>query len=211
MADLEVLPSNIGGKRMKSNVSMSTQKIVMAAMLTAIVVLFQFLGSFIKFGPFSISLVLVPIVIGAALCGIGVGAWLGLVFAAVVLYNDAGVFFAVSVPGTIITVVLKGVLCGISAGLVYKLLQSINKYLAVVISAFVCPVVNTGVFLICCRIFFMPLMLEWAKAANFGDDTLSYMILGLVGINFIIEMLINMILSPIIVRLLNARRITIAK
>ena len=43
------------------------------------------MGSFIRFGPFSISLVLIPIVIGAATCGIKIGAWLGLVFGAVVM------------------------------------------------------------------------------------------------------------------------------
>lgn len=45
----------------------------------------QFVGSAIRFGPFSISLVLIPIVLGAALYGWGMGCWLGLVFGAVVL------------------------------------------------------------------------------------------------------------------------------
>ena len=58
---------------MKNN----TKKIVMLGVLTAIVVVLQFLGSFIRFGPFSISLVLIPIVVGAALLGVGAGAWLG--------------------------------------------------------------------------------------------------------------------------------------
>ena len=49
--------------------AMSTKNLVMYAVLTAIVVVLQLLGAFIKFGPFSISLVLVPIVIGAALLG----------------------------------------------------------------------------------------------------------------------------------------------
>ena len=40
----------------------------------------QFVGSAIRFGPFSISLVLIPIVLGAALYGWGMGCWLGLVF-----------------------------------------------------------------------------------------------------------------------------------
>ena len=83
-------------------------KITGTAILTAVVVVLQLLGSFIHLGPFSISLVLVPIVIGAALYGWIAGAWLGLVFSIVVLLTDAGAFLAVSVPGTIITVVFKG-------------------------------------------------------------------------------------------------------
>ena len=47
-----------------------TENLVLGAILTAIVVVLQILGGFIKFGPFSVSLVLIPIVIGAAKCGV---------------------------------------------------------------------------------------------------------------------------------------------
>lgn len=42
------------------------KKMVGLAIFTAIVVVLQLLGSFIKVGSFSISLVLIPIVVGAA-------------------------------------------------------------------------------------------------------------------------------------------------
>ena len=45
----------------------NTQKIVGLGLFTAIVIGLQLMGSFIRFGTFSISLVLVPVVIGAAL------------------------------------------------------------------------------------------------------------------------------------------------
>ena len=53
------------------------RKLAGMALLTAVVVILQLLGSFIRFGPFSISLVLIPIVVGAALYGAGAGAWVG--------------------------------------------------------------------------------------------------------------------------------------
>lgn len=175
---------------------------VLAAILTAIVVVLQFLGAFIKIGPFSISAVLVPIVIGAATCGISVGAWLGFVFGVVVLLSgDAALFLAANVPGTIITVLAKGTLCGLGAGLVFKALSKKNMYLAVILAAIVCPVVNTGVFLIGCLLFFMETVTQWAGGTNVGQ----YMIAGLVGFNFLIEMAVNIVLSPIIVRLINIR------
>lgn len=93
---------------------MSTQSLVLCAIMTALVIILQFMGAFIKLGTFSISLVLVPIVIGAAICGVGAGAWLGFVFGIVVLLSgDAAAFLAVSVPGTIITVLAKGTACGL--------------------------------------------------------------------------------------------------
>ena len=66
-----------------------TANMVMCAILIALVVVLQSMGSFIRFGPFSISLVLVPIVIGAAICGKWVGALLGFVFSLIVLFFDS--------------------------------------------------------------------------------------------------------------------------
>lgn len=184
-----------------------TRKLVLSAILTALVVVLQLMGSFIRFGKFSVSLVLVPIVIGIATCGTGIGAWLGLVFGVAVLVSgDAATFLAIDPIGTVITVIVKGVLCGLIAGLVYKLFEKKNRYLAVVSSAIVCPIVNTGVFLLGCVIFFLPSISEWAVANDYGTNIAKYMIFMLVGGNFIFEMLTNILLSPIIVRLLNIRK-----
>lgn len=180
-----------------------TESLVLGAILTAIVIVLQLLGGFIKFGPFSISLVLIPIVIGAAKCGIKIGTWLGFVFGAVVLLNgDATAFFAVNVFGTVLTVLLKGAACGSAAGLTYKLLEKYNKYAAVVAAAVVCPVVNTGVFLIGCLLFFLDTIKAWGAGLGF-TNTVSYMFLVLVGGNFLFELATNMILSPVILRILN--------
>ena len=105
-----------------------TKKIVGVGLFTAIVVVLQLLGSFIKFGTFSISLVLIPIIVGAALYGIGAGAWLGLVFGVTVLLSgDAAAFLAVNPVGTVITVLLKGALAGLCAGAVYTLIEKKNS------------------------------------------------------------------------------------
>lgn len=180
-----------------------TENLVLGAILTAIVVVLQILGGFIKFGPFSVSLVLIPIVIGAAKCGVKIGTWLGLVFGTVVLLNgDATAFFAVNVFGTVLTVLLKGAACGFAAGLTYKLLAKYNKYAAVVAAAVVCPLVNTGVFLLGCLLFFLDTIKAWG--ANLGfTNTVSYVFLSMVGGNFLFELASNMILSPVILRILN--------
>ncbi len=188
---------------MKKNVS--TKTMVLTAVLTAIVIVLQLLGASIKFGPFSISLVLLPIVIGAATCGIGAGAWLGLVFGAVVLMTDAGAFLAINVPGTVITVMVKGILCGTMAGVVYGLVSRLNRYLAVAAAALICPVVNTGIFLLGCLAFFMEAVTGWAAAAGLGGNVGQYMLVGLVGVNFLFELGTNIILSPVIVRLLQIK------
>lgn len=189
-------------KTMKKDMQMN---LAMGAILTAIVIVFQLLGSFIKLGPFSVSLVLVPIIVGAAVCNPKISTWLGFVFGVVVLFMDAGAFFAISIPGTIATVLVKGSACGLVAGLVYKLVSGKNKYVAVVLSAIACPIVNTGIFLIGCRLFFFETIKEWGAGAGY-ENAFTYMLLGLVGANFLFEMATNIILCPVIVRILNIKR-----
>ena len=178
-------------------------KLVGVALFTAIVVVLQYLGSFIKFGPFSISLVLVPIVIGAALYGRTAGAWLGFVFSVVVLLQpDTALFYQANFAGTIITVLLKGTLAGLLAGVVYKALEKKNVTLAVIAAAVTCPVVNTGLFLLGSVVFFMDTIKTWAA----GTNVFVFMIVGLVGFNFLFELAVNMLLSPVIVRLIEQGR-----
>ena len=93
-------------------------------------------------------------------------------------------------------------LAGLLSGLVYKALENKNRTLAVAVAAVVCPVVNTGVFLIGCLLFFMETIGGWADAMGFGANVGQYMIVGLVGANFIFELLFNVVLSPVVVRLI---------
>lgn len=183
--------------------SVHTQKLVMLALLTAIVAVLAYYGGFIKIGGLaSISLTLIPVVIGATLYGPLAGAWLGAVSAVMFFATpDAAFWLGLSVHGTIITVIVKGILAGLCAGLVYKLLDKINKYLAVVVSAIVCPVVNTGIFLLGSLVFFMDTVAGGAGAE--GISVGMYLIVFFVGLNFVFELIANIAVSPAIVRLLD--------
>ena len=179
-----------------------TRTLTGVALFTAIVVILQLVGAFIRFGPFSISLVLVPIVVGAALYGAGAGAWLGLVFGLVVLLSgDAAAFLAVNPFGTIVTVLAKGALAGWCAGAVYHWLEDKNRYLAVIAAAIVCPVVNTGIFLLGCKLFFMETINGWAQSAGYPNAG-AFIILGMIGLNFLVEMGTDIVLSPVVLRLI---------
>ena len=186
----------------------NTKQLVLTSILTALVVILQYFALFMRGQMvFSFSFVLIPIVIGAATCGISSAAWLGFVFGLVVLISgDANPFLVLNAPGTIFTVLAKGVLCGLVAAWTYRGLEKCNRYLAVVAAAIVCPLVNTGVFLLGCLMFFMDALREWAVGFGFGDAVYTYMFVGLIGINFIFEMISNIALSPLVVRLLNIRK-----
>lgn len=176
-----------------------TQKVVGLGLFTAIIVVLQLVASTIKFGPFSITLVLAPIVIGSALYGTGAGAWLGLVFGASVLISgDAAAFLPINAVGTVITVLLKGLAAGLAAGAVYRAIESKNKTIAVIASGIICPIVNTGIFIAGCYLFFR----EWLVSV-FGTTGFVTVFSGLVSINFVIELTINMLLASVIVRIID--------
>ena len=178
-------------------------KMVLGAMLTALVVVLQLAGSFVKFGVFSVSLVLIPIAIGAIACGPAIGAWLGFVFGMVVLLSgDAAWFMGFSPAGTVITVLLKGSLAGLTAGLVYKLVSKFNSYVAAIAAAIVCPVVNSGIFALGCYAFFLKDLAPVASGEGYSTTT-AYIFLFLIGGNFIFELLLNTVLSPVVGTLVN--------
>ncbi len=187
---------------MKTN----TKKIVGIGLFTAIVVVLQMVASTIKLGTFSITLVLAPMIIGAALYGVGAGAWLGLVFGVTVLISgDAGTFLAINPVGTVITVLAKGTLAGLAAAGVYKLIEKKNNLVAVIAAGIACPLVNTGVFLIGCCLFFLPTIQGWATAAGI-ENAGVYMVTSFVGLNFLVELAVNMVLATTIVKVIDIGR-----
>ena len=181
------------------------QRLVLLALLSAMVAVLAYFGGFIRIGGLaSISLTLIPVVIGSALCGPLAGAWLGGVAGAIFFTTaDAPFWLGLSVFGTIVTVMIKGILSGFCAGLVYKLLEKTNRYFAILVSAIVCPVVNTGIFLLGCLVFFMDTVKSGATAE--GMSVGLYLIIFFVGLNFIFELITNIILSPAMLRVIDIK------
>lgn len=176
-------------------------KLVGIALLIAVMIVLQFIGTIfpIKIGPVSISLVLIPIVIGAAVYGPGAGAVLGAAFGII-----ANIFCANGMDGggqmvfqaspilCILVVMTKGIFCGFAAGLVYRLISQRNAYVAMLCAAIVCPVVNTGIFLLGMRLFFMDVLSVWAD----GSNVAGYVLTGIILVNFLPELILNVAVSP---------------
>ena len=177
-------------------------RMVGIGILSAIVVVLQLLGSFIRFGPVSVSLVLIPIVVGAAMYGPGSGAFLGAVFSIVVLMQpDTAFFYGVSFFGTVITVLVKGSVAGYLAGLVFQKVSGKGQLLAVILAAMTCPLVNTGLFIVGSRLFFWDALTELG-----GGNAVVFLFTVMIGANFIAEFVTNLVCSPVILRILHATR-----
>ena len=187
--------------------SEKTRRLTGLALLTAIIVVLQVVATFIKFGPVPITLALAPIIIGAALYGPKSGAYLGGVFGVVVLLAcimgwDAGgsVLWNANPFLTAVICLAKGALSGLCAGAVYRALSA-TPLLGSIAAGIVSPVVNTGLFCLCLALLFHDILVAWAG----GTEVFYYILFGLTGINFLVELAVNLVLSTVIVRVVSAR------
>ena len=185
----------------------NTYRLTGLGILTAIIIVLQIFTTFVKFGPFSITLALIPMVVGAAMYGIGAGAYLGAVLGVVVTImcvtgGDVGgaLVWAANPFMCAFMCVLKTALAGLCAGAVYKALCKKNKFIAVLLAAIVSPIVNTGTFILGMLLFFKDLLASWAG----GTDMLTYIIMGLTGVNFLVELGVNVVLTPVVVKIIDA-------
>lgn len=184
-------------------------KMIQLALLTAIVIVFQMLGSFIKITPgTSISLVLIPIVIGSVLTGPTGGGFLGFVFGAITLWAGVSgtdgfthILFSSQPIATTLICLGKGTLAGVGAGWLYRLVVGDGTRLSrKVAGAFAAsaavPIINTGLFILGGLT-----LVSGTLSTNFvgeGTTLVYFLVIGCAGLNFIFEFLLNMIVAPAI-------------
>lgn len=186
-------------------------RLVGISVLAAIIIVLQVVATYFPTKPFPITLALIPIIIGSAVFGELAGALLGGVFSIVVLImcatgQDVGgaMVWNANPFLCILVCMLKGVLAGYVSGLLYRLISRYNHpILATIVAGIAAPVVNTGIFILGLVIFFRPVLFAWAGES----DLVYYLLITLTGVNFLVELGVNMVLSPIIVRILKALKV----
>ena len=192
--------------------------LVQLAILTALVVVLQALGSFITIGPLPMSFVLIPIVIGACLLGAKHGAFLGFVFGLITMFMGilgrdwfSSMLFQARPLWFIVVCLLKATAAGLVAGLVYSLLGKAfggkKKFLQTVLASIAAPIVNTGIFVLGMLLFFFNTLetLPSSYPDIFGtyQNAFQLVFLGLAGLNFVGEFVVNLVFSPAIVRIID--------
>ena len=173
-------------------------KLTLLSILSAIVFVLQFFVK-IPLGGFTISVSLSVIVLSAVIYGYTGGAVVGGVSAVAILLNgDAALFYSFNFFLTVLVVLIKGIASGVAAAAIFKLLKNINKYVGVIASAIVAPIVNTGIFFLGSFVFFY----DSIKAMAGGTNVALFIIVGFIGFNFIVELIANVVLSPVIYKLI---------
>ncbi|MBQ3639433.1 MAG: ECF transporter S component [Clostridia bacterium] len=187
------------------------RKIVGTGILMSLVIVLQVFASGIKVGPVSFTLSLVPIVLGAILYGPVIGAFLGGVFGVVVVIAtvtgvDAGAYmmFEKLPVLTVFLCLAKGIAAGLCAGLICRAFEKIGRPVpGIFLAAVACPIVNTGLFCVCLLAFYRDVATVWMGNTTYSN-LLVYVLLGITGFNFLVELGVNVILAPAIERIIYA-------
>ncbi len=175
-----------------------TKRVVTLSMFTALVIVLQVVATFVNFGGFPITLTLVPIIIAGAVYGTPVGAFMGLTFGVVVALMvvvgadpSGATLLSLHPVITISACILKGVLAGAVSAAIYHGLKEKNEKLAIILAAAAAPIVNTGTLYIALILFF--------------DATFAAMLGAFMSVNFLIELAINVIIAPSLLRVVHKR------
>lgn len=194
------------------NMKEKTLRLVQLGLLSGLIILLQTVFVIPLPGSLTLSLVLVPIVVGAVLYGPGAGTLLGGVFGVLVAWmavqGQLGLLTNMMVaynPVLTVTIcVLKGVAAGLAAGLIAKAFRK-RHFVGILLAAAAAPIVNTGIFVAGMLTVFKGVMMDFAGQIGMGDTSALYFaIVVLVGVNFIIEFGANLVLSPAIASIVNA-------
>ncbi|MBO5756131.1 MAG: ECF transporter S component [Clostridia bacterium] len=199
---------------MHSNSKKRTLRLAQMAMLIALIAVLQILATvFSKMValPVSITLTLVPIVVGAVLFGPLAGAILGFSFGVIVLITGFTGFDPVtlqslqfSAVGTSFLVLVKGAAAGAVAGAIAIPFKKKQKmYPAVFSAAILAPLTNTTIYIIGMMTIFQGTWLADADKTG-GVFVTALLIIGMAIVNFIIELIINIVLAPSAVRIIEA-------
>ena len=182
--------------------NLKTKQIAGVAIFAVIVAALQLFSNYISFGPVSITLSLIPIVIGSIIYGPGAGFFLGLVNGLLVLLAPTTqIFLSFSFIGTVILCLGKTAIAGLVAGFMYKVLNKLPDWWRIFLTSIFVPIINTGIFTLVMILFYTPLIETFIGEES--QNIYQYIFLSMIGINFIIELLVNSLLSPTILSLVN--------
>ena len=181
------------------NKKITTRQIVITGLMLALMIILQIIGNYLQFGPVNINISLVAIVLAAVLGGPLSGAIDGFFNGVMALLSPStiAVFMPVSPVGTVLACLLKCTLAGLVSGIIFNLLKKKNKVLSLIVSSLLVPIINTGIFIIFCLIFFRPILESNVTSGAFPNIWM-FLIVGFIGWNFLVELVSTTVLSPIV-------------
>lgn len=185
-------------------------KMVLVAMFIALMLVMNFtpIGYITVTGAFSITLMTIPVALGAACTGITGGTILGFVFGLTSFLQAFGIGFMIDPSagplfnenpfGYAVTCFIPRILTGLIAGLVFSLFERKGKtgFYAFAISSALVPILNTAMFMSSYVLFY--------SNTSFGGAVMT-VLLTILTLNFLVELLVTTLAGTVISKVVYAQ------
>ncbi|MBE5737231.1 MAG: ECF transporter S component [Clostridiales bacterium] len=186
----------------------SAKNVALLGILIALVIVLQLFASAIPMFGVTLNFSLIPIALAAILLGPLGGAIVGFICGLVVfitmaiLGHEPSTAYLFQTNPVILTIMCIGktTLAGVASGLLFNVLKKINFHTAVIVGSLIIPIVNTGIYM-------LGIVLMKESAAEFMALTTSSagavfaVVFGLIWLNFVLEIVITAIFTPMLYRL----------
>lgn len=194
----------------KARVNKKVVRMSEMAILTAIILLMSFTPiGYIKTAGLEITLITIPVIVGAIILGPGAGAFLGTVFGVTSflqcvfgLSPFGAAALEISVVRTFIICVPTRILMGLITGLFFKIFKKKN-FLAYSLTGLIGALSNTVLFMSAVVICFWNTDFIQGFATMLGTDKVIPFIFAFVGINGLVEAITCFILASSISKALD--------
>ncbi|MCI9444014.1 MAG: ECF transporter S component [Oscillospiraceae bacterium] len=179
-----------------SNISSKVRETALTAVLAAIILLMAFtpLG-YLRIGPMSITLLVIPVVIGGITLGPVRGGLLGAVFGATSLAQcfmgdiSGAAMFAANAAGTVIACFVPRILIGVVAGVLFPfLMKTARNGAAAFIGTAVAGTLTNS-------ILFIGLVVAFFKDSVLGGGSFWAIFVSFFSVNVAVELIVGVIVS----------------
>ena len=185
------------------------KKLTYFAVLTALTLVLQLLGNTVKIGVLTLNFSLIPIVLAAILLGVWYGTALGAITGLIILLNCGvlgadgftNVLFASDPVVITLVCIVKTAAAGAASALLFKWISKYNGFAATVVASGIVPIVNSGIFILG-MLCIIPSLRDFGFIAE-GANAFATIVLTFVGLNFVFEFALNVIVAPALYRVIN--------
>ena len=187
----------------------TARNVALLGILIALVIVLQLFASAIPMFGVTLNFSLIPIALASILLGWFGGAIVGFACGLVVWItmavlgqepSTAALFQASPIILTIMCIG-KTTISGLVSGLVFKWVSKKNSFLAVVISAVIIPIVNTGIYMLG-MVIMQDAVAAFLSLNSWSAGIVFTVVFGMIWLNFVLEMAINLIFIPMIHRVI---------
>lgn len=193
---------------MNKEISLSpSRKLTYFAVLTALTIVLQMVGNTVKIGIITLNFSLIPIVICGLLLGVLYATALGAITGLIILLNGViggdgftNILFGYSPVVIILVCIVKTAAAGGVCSLIYGALNKKHEFLGVLLSSAAVPIVNSGLFAV--GMFTIIPSLISAGFMSEGDNAFYVVFIAFIGLNFVFELAVNLIIAPAIYRVI---------